>query len=117
MKREHINILVGKQLSSVEFVQDYLQLHFDGNHLTCYVWPKIHIVDKINISKDSNYKNLLCDIIGEIVSQVELEEETLLKIVFESRKNIELNLDLKNPEIVTEIAYFIDENNEWSVFE
>jgi len=35
--------LIGEQLSSVEFVQDYLQLHFDGRTITAYVWPKVFV--------------------------------------------------------------------------
>src|SRR5580692_5452288 len=33
--------IIGEQLSSVEFVQDYVQLRFDGPTLTAFVWPEL----------------------------------------------------------------------------
>jgi len=41
-KTNHLDRLIGEQLSAVQFIQDYLQLHFDGQGLTCYIWPEIY---------------------------------------------------------------------------
>ena len=41
-----LDALVGWQLSSVEFVQDYLQLHFDDKTITFYIWPAVLVGDK-----------------------------------------------------------------------
>jgi hypothetical protein len=35
--------IAGEQLSSIEFVQDYVQLRFDGPTLTAFVWPTLTV--------------------------------------------------------------------------
>ena len=41
---EHVlQSIVGKQLSSVEFVQDYAQLRFDGPTLTAVTQPIVEV--------------------------------------------------------------------------
>ena len=35
--------MVGQELSAVEFVQDYLQLRFDGPVLTLFEWPDVFL--------------------------------------------------------------------------
>ncbi|MBK7808451.1 MAG: hypothetical protein IPJ51_19490 [Saprospiraceae bacterium] len=48
--------LINEQLSSVEFVQDYLQLHFDGRTITSYIWPIINIKNENLIFGDVVYR-------------------------------------------------------------
>ena len=38
-----LSVLIGHQLSSVEFVQDYLQLRFDGPCLTAVTHPRVRV--------------------------------------------------------------------------
>ncbi|WP_367914437.1 hypothetical protein [Leadbetterella sp. DM7] len=111
--------LIGEQLSSVEFVQDYLQLHFDDKYFIIYVWPKI-IIDNRRYSIDHDaYRNKLCSLIGLLVSKIEHIENESLKLVFENEKGeIEINLNSSNPEIVSEIAIFSDKYDDiWMIFD
>ena len=120
MKNENKNLLdelVEQQLSSVEFVQDYLQLHFDDKTLTCYIWPIIKGSNFELRSSDSNYKNKLCDVIGKKVNAVSLQESESLIMKFIDGYEIVVSLDPNNPEIVSEIAVLSDNDNNWLVFE
>lgn len=80
-------------LSSVEFVQDYLQLHFDGPLLTLYAWPHVADVDGISVAfGEPGYRDALCSVIGETVSDPELDEGRSLTLEFENGTVIALSL-------------------------
>lgn len=112
-----LEYLINEQLSSVEFVQDYLQLHFEDKTLTCYVWPCVmRNGDEYRINH-TDYKNQLCSFIAEKVTNVTIIEKISLTITFRSGSQIILSLDPTNPEIVGEIAILSDDENNWSVFE
>ncbi len=70
--------LVGSQLSSVEFVQDYVQLHFDGPTLTAYTLPTVVIGNSMFTLGDPGYRDALCNPIGSDVRRTQVERERLL---------------------------------------
>ena len=85
--------LRSSQLSSVEFVQDYLQLHFDGPTLTLYVWPDVADADGISVAfGEPGYRDALCSVIGETVTVPELNEGRSLTIEFENGTVLALSL-------------------------
>jgi hypothetical protein len=61
---DSLDVLVGEQLSAVTFVQDYLQLEFDGHRLTMNLWPSVRTDDGALAFGDPNYRNALCSSIG-----------------------------------------------------
>lgn len=111
--------LIGEQLSSVEFVQDYLQLHFDGRTITIYVWPEIQNEDHTFQYGEEKYRNELCDFIGLEVKDLYYHDRDFLVLLFKETDNsIKLNLDPSNPDVVSEIAIFNDGlDKTWSVFD
>ncbi len=111
--------LINEQLSSVEFVQDYLQLHFDGRTITTYIWPEIIIKNEKMIFGDPNYRNELCNLIGKRVKDLFFIDKEYLIFCFEEiMGSLKINLDPNNPDIVSEIAVFNDEiDNTWVVFD
>ena len=54
----YFDILIGEQLSSVTFVMDYLQLDFDGNRLTCNVWPVVNVANNSYKYQQTEYRNV-----------------------------------------------------------
>jgi hypothetical protein len=114
-KKEHLDCLIGEQLSSVIFVQDYLQLDFDGNILTCYLWPEVEIDNKVFKYGDIDFRNKLCSIISKIVRSLTIREGVSMQIIFESDDKILLSLDPTN-QTVPEIAMFNDSDGGWSFF-
>ncbi len=110
MKSENFfGVLIGEQLSSVVFVQDYLQLDFDGNTITCYEWPTIVQGASRCAFGQSEYRNMLCCLISRIVVSTIFEEEKYLKIEFSETDKIEFNLS----DATGEVIYFTFGKNEW----
>jgi hypothetical protein len=93
--------LVGQPLASVEFVQDYVQLHFDGPTLTAYTLPTV----RSNLSEmlecgDPGWRELLCKPIGSVVRRTQVLPERV-SIEFENGVVVEVSLkdeDYKGPE-------------------
>jgi len=111
--------LINEQLSSVEFVQDYLQMHFDGRTITSYIWPIINFKNENIIFGDVVYRNALCDFIGKKVKDLFFRDKEYLVLYFEEMKgSLKIDLDPNNPDIVSEIVVFNDKlDNTWAVFD
>jgi len=114
--KNFLNILIGEKLSSVTFVMDYLQAHFDGNFFNFYIWP-IVVVNNIEYKfGNPSYRDNLCSLITRIVEYVIHTEDKELIIGFGNNDKFILSLDPNNPDIIVEIATFTDINNNWHVF-
>ncbi len=75
--RSKFNELAGSHLSSVEFVHDYIQFHFDGPCLTTFTLPSIKISSAQLKATDSGYRDALVSQIGGEVEEVVLTPEEL----------------------------------------
>jgi hypothetical protein len=86
-----LRAIKGHQLGAVTFVQDYVQLAFDGPGLTAYNCPSVHIGDQVLKPVTHSYRDRLCEQITKIVSEVELTAEKIV-VVFEDGSRIEVPL-------------------------
>jgi hypothetical protein len=104
--------IVGEQLSAVCFVQDYLQLEFDGYKLTTYTTPMVVIGDSTCIAyNQENYKNLLCDFLAKKVRDITYAETEFVEIFFDtSTHSIKVML---NP--FSDNIYYSDYEEKWFV--
>jgi hypothetical protein len=96
-----VSAVIGDELRAVEFVEDFLQLRFDGPLLTLYAWPHVLLADFSVAYGEPEYRNALCAQIGEKVVQASLEEGDALTIEFESGTVFGLSLreeDLDGPD-------------------
>ena len=96
-----ITAVVGQELVAVEFVQDFLQLRFEGPLFTLYAWPHVLLSDFSVAYGEPEYRNALCAQIGQTVSVASLEEGDRLTIELESGTVIGLSLreeDIDGPE-------------------
>lgn len=95
--------LVGEQLSAVTFVQDYLQLWFDG--------PGLNITNPLTVSSEDGqiasweegFRDLLCGQIAKIVSSVVWTEGEAIEIVFTDKSSLSVSLrpdDYRGPEAI-----------------
>ncbi|MEL5996591.1 hypothetical protein [Hymenobacter segetis] len=76
---KELQCLVGEQLSAVCFVQDYLQLEFDGYKLTTYTTPLVETLPNEWMAYEhEQYKNGLCRFIARLVEQVVSEPGRIL---------------------------------------
>jgi hypothetical protein len=76
--------LVGQSLSSVEFSQDFVELHFDGPTLTLYEWPEVFREEGSYAFGEPEYRNVLCALIAEDVVAASLVEGEAIEVQFES---------------------------------
>ena len=98
--------LAGQELSSVIFVQDYLQLDFNGALLTLYIWPDIFREEGSYAFGEPGYRDWLCAEIGEPVEQATLEPGIALEVQFED--GVILRASLREEDIdVTEAGQFL----------
>ena len=75
--------LIGQELGSVVCVRDYVQLVFDGPHLSLYVWPLIAASDGNTVRFGaSGYRDALCGFIGLAPTRVVVDRERGIEIVF-----------------------------------
>lgn len=87
-----IEPIVGEQLSSVEFVQDYVQLHFDGPNLTLFVWPVISFDGTTVRFGDPCYRDELCRRISRNVVEVTSEADNFITIKFDDGSSMSMSL-------------------------
>lgn len=96
-----ISAIEGEELEAVEFVQDYLQLRFEGPLLTFYEWPSV-LLEEFSLSfGEPGYRDALCALIGEEVEQALLEEGSSITLKLASGAVVALSLreeDMSGPD-------------------
>jgi hypothetical protein len=107
------NELVGSQLSSVEFVQDYLQLRFDG--------PSINVTNPLTVKSREKeitswgigFRDSLCEQITKIVSRVHYKKAQKLIIHFVDETQIIISLLPEHYSSVEAIFAYGFKNDGW----
>lgn len=84
--------LIGRVLSAVVFVQDYLQLQFDGAVLTLLVWPVVAAGATERTFDSPGYRDLLCARIGTTVTDAKAVEDDALSIALSDSSSIVASL-------------------------
>jgi hypothetical protein len=107
--------LIGEQLSAVTFVQDYLQLWFDG--------PGINVTSQLTIrtpkvsiaSGGAGFRDLLCEQITKIVTGVDRRPGDFLSITFKDGSS--LLISLRKEDCMGAEAYYAHgfRDNAWMV--
>ena len=93
--------LENHQLSAVVFVQDYVQLQFDGPCLTAYVWPIVRDGARTFGHTTPGYRDALCGLIGCVVEQTTEASNDKLALSFNNGVAVEVSLkesDREGPE-------------------
>jgi hypothetical protein len=99
----NLDAIVGEQLSSVEFIQDYVQFHFDGPHIIAFVWPVVESGGEVLRFGETGYRDALCDRIGRKVRMASISEGDTATIEFDDGATIRISLkpeDHKGPEAI-----------------
>ena len=93
--------IVGEQLSSVEFVQDYVQLHFDGRTLTAYTRPTVATGEDHSAWGQPGFRDALCERIARTVCSVAVSTGQEIRIAFDDGSSVAISLrpeDYSGPE-------------------
>jgi hypothetical protein len=96
--------IIGARLTSVQFVLDYLILGFDGKGaFTSLVWPEISIGGSVLNFGMQCYRDRLCDLIPQVVSEVHVAEDETITISFGDNR---LRIPLQQRQLPGERAIF-----------
>lgn len=96
-----IAALSGAQLSSVEFIMDYLILGFGANGaLTTIVWPEIYHEKKRLLFSEPSYRDELCALITVRVAHAAIDDEDTIRFLFEN--GVEMNIVMSVSEDIGE---------------
>ena len=91
-EEKSLQMLIGEQLSAVTFVQDYLQLHFDGPRLTVFSHPVIRFGDQTFYGGKSGFRDALCNNIAKKVTEVRVAYGESISIRFADGSTINIPL-------------------------
>ena len=97
MSADVLHVLVGEQLSAVVFVQNYLQLDFDGKRLTYHRWPVVTIVGSSHRFGEPGYRDALCALIAHIVTATSESDERVEIRFDEASIGLDLTPDGQEP--------------------
>jgi hypothetical protein len=107
-----LSSLIGQELSSVEFLQDHLVLHFDGPSLTFYAYPDVFREEGSYAFGEPEYRNVLCSVLSEDVTAATLEEGEAIEIEFQS--GLILRASLREEDLDVPVAgQFSDPTGTW----
>ena len=86
-----IGRIIGAQLTSIQFVLDYLILRFDEEGaLTTLVWPELHKSGNVIFFGESDYRSELCALMKRRVAQAGIDDEETIMIAFGSDASLHL---------------------------
>ena len=115
-KPDFLTIIRGRQLSAVVFVQNYVQLQFDGPGLTAYTLPVVVIGERRLEAGSPGYRDGLCAQITKIVQNAYVQEGQRFQVDFEDGCSIAISLrpeDRRGPEA---IWFHSGRQKEWGVW-
>ena len=107
----------GRDLATVTFVRDYVQLGFDGPSFTLVVDPVVKSGGHEFRRKDNGFCDALVSLINKRLLRCELEENVSMRLLFDSGESLMVPLGDEvrgtNPEAV---IYYASGNNVASVW-
>ena len=107
---KELEILIGETISAVCFVQDYVELHFNGPILRCLTPPLIFAGNTKKRFGDPGSRDLLCSLIGSEVKEVAVEDDIAITLILDAGNIISVPLDEASRESY-EAAHFLREIN------
>ena len=108
-------ILIGRELSSVEFVRDYIQIRFDGPCLTAVTDPFVVVENNVYNRTTPGFCDMILGLIGLQVEDTSVIEGEAIEIHFSSGRSF--NISLKPDEYITvEAAKFDDGFGKWWIW-
>jgi hypothetical protein len=106
-----LDSLMAEPLSGIAFVQDYVELHFDGRILRALSPPTLEYDGKPYRFPEAGSRDALCRLIGERVERVDVDDESRIAVVFMNGATVAISLrqsDRTGPEA----AHFVPGDNQ-----
>jgi hypothetical protein len=92
-----ISTIIGTELKSVCFIEDYLEVCFGDSTVTYFAWPYVLLTEFSVAYGEPEYRNALCAQIGEEVVEASLEEGSSFTI--ELANAVVLGLSLREEDL------------------
>ena len=92
-----VSALIGEEVKSVCFVEDFLELSFGDSKVTYFAWPHVLLTEFSVAFGEPEYRNALCAQIGEEVTDALLEEGAAITI--ELQNGVVFGLSLREEDI------------------
>lgn len=109
--------LIGKELSSITFFMDYMQIDFNGPRFNFYYRPLIYNGRKVLDYRDIRYHKEFCGFIGKKVSRIDEYLDLGLVIEFEDDCLINIPLKVDETYVNPQIAEYHGSNREWIMWQ
>jgi hypothetical protein len=85
--------LVGEPLNAVCFVLDYVELCFDGPIVRAFTGPIVRSGDDSVAFPDPGSRDSLCSMLGDVVTELEVDDDRQIALRFRSGKIIIIPVD------------------------
>ena len=108
-----LEILVGREMSAVSFVRDYLQLHFDGPRLTLITDPVVQVDNVYYRAGMPGYRDALVGLVSKTVRRTSIVEGEAITLEYDDRTRISISLR-SNDYQSAEAAVFDTGTSTWS---
>jgi hypothetical protein len=89
-----VESLVGEELSTVSFVRDYVEFHFDGPVLRAIANPRVEDGSRVAVFPGAGSRDALCALIGRIVRAVDACDGVHIRLVFRDGPTLTVPLDV-----------------------
>lgn len=93
MNESNVQSLSGRALAGVGFIQDYVELYFDGPILRCIANPLVAIDSQTVRFPETGSRDTLCELIGRKVVHVSVHSNTAIEIEFSGGATVKIPLD------------------------
>ena len=109
--KSEIYSVVNEPLSAVCFVQDYVEFHFDGKIIRALTNPILKISNEVFEFPNLGSRDRFCSLIGQTVTNLILEEEDRIELLFGAVSNLIIPLS-ESKRIGPEAAHFVSGYNQ-----
>lgn len=113
---DHVAIVAveGAQLSAVTFVQDYIQIHFDGPTVTAITLPTVVVGNRRFVPGSPGYRDALCAQIAKIVSRCFVKPGDRLQVEFSDHSLVLVSLRPEDYEAAEAAIFRDDQTQQWA---
>lgn len=110
-----LQLIIGEQLSSVEFVQDYIQFKFDGPVLTAISHPIVKVNDKFYSWNEPDYRDEICKRISIKVVKASICPDESVKVYFDDDSIIEISIRVEDYRAAEAVKFDYDTSKWWVI--
>jgi hypothetical protein len=115
---DHVELVAieGAQLSAVTFVQDYLQLHFDGPMITAITRPLVIVGDASFAFGEPGYRDQLCGLIAKNVARAYVRPGDRLQIEFKDFASLIVSLKPDAYRAAEAVIFSDGKTEQWAIW-